>query len=107
MAPPQKLNSSKVNGCSNGSVASPQTTVSTSPVKMEITPKNDQPNPRIIPNVLYNIGKTPLIRLNRIPQSLGVECEVCKFRIKKKCSKMPSCKYIWFKLALWFCSGEM
>ncbi|XP_050526709.1 cystathionine beta-synthase [Daktulosphaira vitifoliae] len=36
----------------------------------------------ILPNVLHAIGHTPLIRLNRIPQSEGIECEIlakCEF----------------------------
>jgi hypothetical protein len=32
--------------------------------------------PKILPNILSHIGKTPLVRLNRIPQSAGVKCEV-------------------------------
>lgn len=40
------------------------------------------PRPKICPTVLANIGNTPLVRLNKIPQSLGVQCEVlakCEF----------------------------
>ncbi|OLL22448.1 Cystathionine beta-synthase [Neolecta irregularis DAH-3] len=32
--------------------------------------------PKILNNILENIGNTPLVRLNRIPQSLGIECDV-------------------------------
>jgi len=32
--------------------------------------------PKILDNVLQAIGDTPLIRLNKIPQSMGIECEV-------------------------------
>jgi hypothetical protein len=32
---------------------------------------------RILGNILERIGDTPLVRLNRIPQSEGVECDVC------------------------------
>lgn len=49
---------------------------------------------KILPDVLHGIGQTPLIRLNRIPQSFGVECEVCKsslhfihFFFFKKCRR--------------------
>jgi len=38
--------------------------------------------PKICPTVLANIGNTPLVRLNKIPQSLGVKCEIlakCEF----------------------------
>ncbi|KAH3715485.1 hypothetical protein DPMN_058196, partial [Dreissena polymorpha] len=40
------------------------------------------PKPAIMSSVLDNIGNTPLIRLNRIPASEGVQCEVlakCEF----------------------------
>lgn len=33
----------------------------------------------ILPNILHTIGNTPLIRLNRIPQSYGIKCEVCEY----------------------------
>ncbi|XP_022163172.1 cystathionine beta-synthase [Myzus persicae] len=36
----------------------------------------------ILPNILHAIGNTPLVRLNRIPQSEGIECEIlakCEF----------------------------
>ena len=38
--------------------------------------------PGILPNVLHRIGNTPLVRLNKIPQAFGLECEVlvkCEF----------------------------
>lgn len=38
-------------------------------------PHNDRP--KILPNVLHVVGNTPLIRLNNIPKSLGIRCEVC------------------------------
>ncbi|XP_037073240.1 cystathionine beta-synthase-like [Pollicipes pollicipes] len=31
---------------------------------------------QIMPNILHQIGRTPMVRLNRIPQSLGIKCEV-------------------------------
>ncbi|XP_025102106.1 cystathionine beta-synthase-like [Pomacea canaliculata] len=37
---------------------------------------------KIMPNILYNIGNTPLVRINRIAQKEGIECEVlvkCEF----------------------------
>ena len=37
---------------------------------------------RILPDALAHIGRTPMIRLNRIPQSEGLKCEVlakCEF----------------------------
>lgn len=40
------------------------------------------PRNRILDNVLENIGGTPMVRLNRIPQSMGLQCEVvakCEF----------------------------
>lgn len=38
--------------------------------------------PKILPDMTYHVGNTPLVRLNRIPQSLGLKCEVlvkCEF----------------------------
>jgi len=35
-----------------------------------------QQQPKILNSILEAIGNTPLVRLNKIPQSLGVECEV-------------------------------
>ena len=34
--------------------------------------------PGIMPNVLHAIGNTPLVRINRIAQSAGLKCEMCK-----------------------------
>jgi len=33
---------------------------------------------KILNTILEAVGNTPLVRLNKIPQSLGLECEVCK-----------------------------
>lgn len=41
-----------------------------------------KPEPKILDTILDHIGNTPLVRLNKIPQSLGVTCEVlakCEF----------------------------
>jgi len=39
--------------------------------------KNDVPiGSRILPNILEFIGNTPLVRLNKIPQSMGIRCQV-------------------------------
>ncbi|ESO88456.1 hypothetical protein LOTGIDRAFT_219173 [Lottia gigantea] len=38
--------------------------------------------PAIMPNILYNIGNTPLVRINRITEKEGVKCELlakCEF----------------------------
>uniref|UniRef100_A0A1Y1KD97 Cystathionine beta-synthase n=1 Tax=Photinus pyralis TaxID=7054 RepID=A0A1Y1KD97_PHOPY len=38
---------------------------------------------KINPNILHLIGNTPLVKLNRIPQSLGIKCEIlakCEFQ---------------------------
>jgi len=34
--------------------------------------------PKILPTILENIGNTPMVRLNKIPQAKGIKCEVCK-----------------------------
>lgn len=35
--------------------------------------------PKVMNNILEAIGMTPLVKLNHIPQSLGVKCQMCKF----------------------------
>lgn len=35
---------------------------------------------KILPNILHQIGFTPIVKLNKIPQSLGIECDVCKLQ---------------------------
>lgn len=38
--------------------------------------------PKIMPNILYNIGHTPLVRLNVVPKEFGIKCEMlvkCEF----------------------------
>ncbi|KAK1069552.1 cystathionine beta-synthase [Friedmanniomyces endolithicus] len=38
--------------------------------------------PAIMDSILQNIGNTPLVRLNRIPQSAGIKCKIyakCEF----------------------------
>jgi len=55
------------------------------PNSKEGSPHSQKPlkeRPKICPTVLANIGNTPLVRLNKIPQSLGIQCEVlakCEF----------------------------
>ena len=34
---------------------------------------------KIMPNVLHNIGNTPLVKINKINQTAGLKCELCKF----------------------------
>ena len=42
-----------------------------------------QPNLRpVMPNILHHIGSTPMVKLNRIPDDFGIECEIlakCEF----------------------------
>ena len=38
--------------------------------------------PQIFPNILSHVGDTPLVRLNRIPEEYGIQCEIlvkCEF----------------------------
>lgn len=56
------------------------------PVLMKTNPHTVRPfvteKQKIIPNILHAIGSTPMVRLNRIPQSMGIECEMyakCEF----------------------------
>lgn len=41
---------------------------------------NKQPKfcKRVLSNILEGIGMTPLVRLNTVPQSLGIKCQMCK-----------------------------
>eukprot|EP00105_Crassostrea_gigas_P020489 XP_011439282.1 PREDICTED: cystathionine beta-synthase isoform X6 [Crassostrea gigas] len=44
--------------------------------------KELKPKPKIMPNVLYNIGNTPLVKVNRITQEENIPCDVyakCEF----------------------------
>lgn len=36
------------------------------------------PHKKIYNNVLELIGNSPLVRLNNIPKSFGIKCELCK-----------------------------
>jgi hypothetical protein len=33
---------------------------------------------KIYPDILKVIGSTPLVKLNHIPQSMGIKCDMCK-----------------------------
>jgi len=37
-----------------------------------------QARPKVLSNVLEAIGRTPLVRVNNITKSLGIQCEICK-----------------------------
>jgi len=44
--------------------------------------KDAQNPPKVYPNVLYQIGHTPMVRLNKIPQAAGLSCDFvakCEF----------------------------
>lgn len=46
-------------------------------IHLEVTPR-----PKILPNVLAQIGNTPLIKLNSIPKKEGIQCDIlvkCEF----------------------------
>lgn len=36
-----------------------------------------------MPNILHAIGNSPLVKLNKIPQSMGIKCNMCKFLITR------------------------
>ncbi|CAG2244213.1 CBS [Mytilus edulis] len=40
------------------------------------------PRPKILPNILHQIGNTPLVKLNNIPKKEGLQCDICKFWYK-------------------------
>lgn len=35
------------------------------------------PKPKIMGSILENVGNTPMVRLNKLPQAEGLHCEVC------------------------------
>lgn len=51
----------------------------------EASPHNHQQltkRPKILPNILYAVGDTPMVKLNKIPRQEGIECEMvvkCEF----------------------------
>uniref|UniRef100_A0A8D8WHW5 Cystathionine beta-synthase n=1 Tax=Cacopsylla melanoneura TaxID=428564 RepID=A0A8D8WHW5_9HEMI len=53
--------------------------------KLEDSPHTSyplKPKPKILPNILHQIGNTPLVRLNNIPKQEGLQCELlakCEF----------------------------
>lgn len=64
----------KVSGCKWHLGADPASSPHTK-VKLE-------PRPKILSNILSAIGQTPMVRLNSIPKSLGIRCEMvvkCEF----------------------------
>lgn len=40
-------------------------------------PSKDQP--KITENILEAIGMTPMVKLNNIPKSMGIKCQMCKY----------------------------
>jgi len=34
---------------------------------------------KIRPSILHQIGITPLVQINKIPKSFGLQCQMCKF----------------------------
>ena len=43
----------------------------------------------IMPNVLYNIGNTPMVRINKISKSAGLQCELCEYFSPLNLSFLP------------------
>ena len=39
---------------------------------------NPRVKPAILPNILYAIGNTPLVRINNISKAAGLQCELRK-----------------------------
>ena len=35
------------------------------------------PKPKTMGSILENVGNTPMVRLNKLPQAEGLQCEVC------------------------------
>lgn len=36
-----------------------------------------------MPNILHAIGNSPLVKLNKIPQSMGIKCDMCMYSFLK------------------------
>lgn len=39
---------------------------------------------KVMPSILTNIGRTPMVKLNNIPRSYGIKCEMCTFSIEHR-----------------------
>ena len=46
---------------------------------------------KIMPNVLHNIGNTPLVKLNRIGKAEGLQCEIREFATDRYINGMSLC----------------
>jgi cystathionine beta-synthase len=51
----------------------PNDPTQTSPHEHQQYPKS---RPKVLPNILHFIGNTPLVKLNKIPESEGVQCDI-------------------------------
>jgi cystathionine beta-synthase len=40
--------------------------------------RSSAPAPKISDTILDNIGRTPLVRVNKIAKAEGLKCELCK-----------------------------
>ena len=49
--------------------------------------------PKILPNVLYHNGNTPLVKVNRIGKSAGLECDICESCQSFENHKILSCTF--------------
>lgn len=44
-----------------------------------LSPSNERP--KVFGNILEAIGMTPMVKLNNIPKSMGIKCQMCKQRL--------------------------
>lgn len=51
------------------------------------------PRPKILNNILENIGQTPLVRINRIAKEEGLKCELCRSYVVKDSAQEFSISY--------------
>ena len=57
----------------------------------------------MLPTILDAIGQTPMVRINKLAQDYGIQCELCTFRYAKR--EMVN-KFL-MKLLMFFFSGQM
>lgn len=50
--------------------------------------------PKVFNNVLEVIGMTPMVKMNHIPKSLGIKCQMCKFWVNQT-------PFLWKKPISW------
>lgn len=51
------------------------------PTKLLDTPFFRTPKPKIYPDILSHVGGTPMVRINKITEEYGVECQMREYSV--------------------------